>query len=231
MQFLVFLIEQAPGRVAEERERLEKLMAAAIENISRMSASSESYHVALQRKLNQLPANIADGIQPEAVAAAINEALRQEFIRSTIPQTSEALFEVSDRMKKVCSEFAMTSDSLGSIYRGAAEDARKAVASLNAEISTATQTATRLATALPEKFSKAYRWSLWMIAAGAFVIGLAFGMIFERWLFFPPIQAPPAAAPAPAPEVQADPDTAQKTPAAPKAKTKNTTSNSPAASH
>ena len=41
MQFLVLLIEQAPSRVAEERERLDKLLATAIDNISKMSAASE----------------------------------------------------------------------------------------------------------------------------------------------------------------------------------------------
>ena len=186
MQFLVLLIEQAPSRVAEERERLDKLLATAIDNISKMSAASEAYHIALQRKLTALPADIANGISPEAVAAKINENLRQEFMRSTIPKTAEALGAISDRMKNVCSEFSTTSDNLGNAYRGAAEDARKAVASLKSEISQAAETAARFTSELTERFSKAYRWSLFMLAGGALVIGLAIGMMFERWLLSPP---------------------------------------------
>jgi ABC-type transporter Mla subunit MlaD len=216
MQFLVLLIEQAPSRVAEERERLDKLLATAIDNISRMSAASDAYHTALQRKLTALPTDIAHGISPEAVAAKINENLQQIFIRSTIPKTADALGAISDRMTNVCSEFTTSADSLGHAYRGAAEDARKAVASLKSEISQASESAARFTSVLAEKYSKAYRWSLFMIAGGAFILGLALGMMFERWLFFPPA---PVVAPA-APVVQPALQPAQKALEEPKAGSK-----------
>jgi chromosome segregation ATPase len=216
MQFLVLLIEQAPSRVAEERERLDKLLATAVDNITRMSAASEAYHAALQRKLTGLPTEIANGISPQAVAAKINENLRQEFVRSAIPQTADALAAIADRMKTVCSEFATTSDSLSSVYRGAAEDARKAVASMNSEISHATKTAARFSKEVAEKFSKAYRWSLFMLTSGALVVGLVIGMMFEHWLLYPP---EPVVAPA-APVVQPAPEPVRKAPAAPKAGSK-----------
>ncbi len=204
MQFLVLLIEQAPGRVAEERERLDKLMASAIDSIRKLSAASESYHTSLQRRLAALPADIAYGISPEAVAAKINDTLRQEFTRSTIPKTAEALGAIADRMQTVCSEFATTADHLGHSYRGAAEDARKAVASLKTEISQAAENASRLTTELSQAFSKAHRWSLFMLAGGALIIGLMIGMMFERWLLSPPPRivepAPPVVQVQPAPE-------------------------------
>jgi hypothetical protein len=182
MQFLVLLIEQAPSRVAEERERLGKLLATAMANMSRINAASETYHIALQRKLNTLPADIADGIRPAAVASQINESLRQEFLRSTIPETAEALAVIADRMNNVVSEFAATADGLGNNYRGAAKDAQKAVASLKSEISRATETANRFTTDVAKTFSTAYRWMLVMVAGGALVIGSAIGMMYERSL-------------------------------------------------
>ncbi|MGA2714438.1 MAG: hypothetical protein ABSG41_15130 [Bryobacteraceae bacterium] len=216
MQFLVLLIEQAPSRVAEERERLDKLLATAIGNISNMNAASEAYHVALQRKLTGLPADIAYGINPAAVAGKINENLQQEFMRSGIPKTADALGEISDRMKNACSEFSTTADHLGHAYRGAAEDARKAVASLKSETSQAAETAARFTRELAEKYSKAYRWSLFMLASGSLIIGLALGMMFEHWLLSPP---EPVVEPA-APVVQPAPQPVQKAPAAPKARSK-----------
>ncbi len=216
MQFLVLLIEQAPSRVAEERERLDKLLTTAVDNIAGMSAASEAYHAALQRRLTGLPAEIANGIGPEAVAAQINENLRQEFVRSAIPRTARDLAVVADRMKTVCSEFATASESLGSVYRGAAEDARRAVASMTSEISRATETSARFSKEVGEKFSKAWRWSLFMLTSGALVVGLAAGMTFERWLLSSP---EPIAAPA-APVVQPEPPPVEKAPAAPKARSK-----------
>jgi methyl-accepting chemotaxis protein len=216
MQFLVLLIEQAPSRVAEERERLDKLLATAIDNVGRISAASETWHTALQRRLTALPADIADGINPAAVAGKINENLRQEFMRSTIPKTADALGEISDRMKNVCSEFTATADNLGRAYRGAAEDARKAVASMNAEISQAAETAAHFTSEVGKTFSEAYRWMLFMLAGGSLVMGLALGMMFERWLLSP---LEPVVEPA-APVVQPAPQPVQEAPATPKAGSK-----------
>jgi uncharacterized phage infection (PIP) family protein YhgE len=224
MQFLVLLIEQAPSRVAEERERLDKLLAASIDKVSKASAASEAYNSALQRRLAQLPSDVAYGIQPEAIAGRINDILRQEFIHSTIPQTAEALSEISDRMKSVASEFSITSDSLGNAYRGAAEDARKAIASLKEEVSQAAETTQRLASVLPDRFAKAYRWSVWMLAFGSLIIGLALGMLFERALL--PTPPPPPAAASSAPLAKPDAQAAQKAQPSPKAKKSVTTSNS-----
>jgi hypothetical protein len=213
MQFLVLLIEQAPSRMAEERERLDQLLAASLASMTKINAASESYHSALQRKITRLPGEIANGISPDAIAAKINENLKEEFIRSTIPKTAEALAVISDRMKTVCSDFSTASDTLGNVYRGAAEDARKAIASLQAEVSQATATAGRFTTELNQKFSKAYRLSLGLLGGGALIIGLAIGMMFERFLFSPPervvqpvapvVQTAPQ--PAPQPVQQAPP--------------------------
>ncbi len=217
MQFLVLLIEQAPSRVADERELLEKLLATTVENVRKISSASESYHNILQRKLQALPAEVANGISPEAVAAKINENLRQEFIRSTIPMTAEALRILSERMKNTCDEFTSSSETIGNAYRGAAEDARKAVASMKAEITKATETATRFTNELAEKSSKVYRLSLTMFGCGALVIGLAVGMMFERWLLYTPPQ-PATQSPAisqPAQPTQS-PQPAEQAPSAPK---------------
>lgn len=211
MQFLVLLIEQAPSRIADERGRLDKMLATAINNISKMSAASDSYHTALQRRLAALPGEIAGGISPEAVAARINENLRQEFVRSAIPKTAEALAAISEQMKKVCSEFSASSDNLSHTYRGAAEDAREAVATLKSEISQAADAAGRFTKEMAGKFSKAYSWALFLVVGGTLIMGMALGMMIERWLVPPPavIVQPTAAAAQPEP---------QQTPPAAKAK-------------
>jgi hypothetical protein len=185
MQFLVLLIEQAPSRVAEERERLDTVLAAAIGNLTRMGQTSEAYHIALQQKITALPDDIAHGISPEVVAGKISEILGQEFMRSGIPRTANALAEISGQMKKVCAEFAVTSDNLGGTYRGAAEDARKAVASMKSEIAQAAAAAARFTSEIAERSSEAWRWSLVMVAGGALVVGLGLGMTFEHWLLSP----------------------------------------------
>ena len=203
MQFLVLLIDRAPTRVAEERERLDKLLAAAVDNISALSAASEAYQKGLTRKLADLPTEIANGISPAAVAGEIREILREEFMRSTIPNTADDLAMVSDQMKNVCVDFASSSDRLASTYRGAAEDARKAVDSLNSEIMEATANVTRFTGEVAQRCTQAYRWAFLMVGMGSLVMGMALGMMFERWLVTPtdtalqPATAKIAAAPSP----------------------------------
>lgn len=182
MQFLVLLIEQAPSRVADERAKLDKLLADAVGNMNRMNSATEAYHDALQRKLMSLPRDIANGINPEAVAGRINDNLRQEFVRSTIPKTAEDLRAISERMKSVCLEFSTTSDTLGHTYRGAAEDARKAVAAIKTEITAVTAAAERATKELNDKFSMAWRWSITVLTGATLLFGLAAGMMVGRWL-------------------------------------------------
>ena len=104
MQFLVLLIEQAPSRVAEERERLDKLLASTIANISKTSAASDAYHVSLQRKLTALPADIAHGrsTPPRGGRAKINESSAAGIHAGPgIPKTVEALMAwISDQMEE-----------------------------------------------------------------------------------------------------------------------------------
>jgi hypothetical protein len=182
MQFLVLLIQQAPARVAQEREHIDKLLASAIVNFRKVSEASEAWHAVLDQRLTALPAQVAHGIRPEVVAGQINENLRQEFIRSTIPKTADALGVVSERMKKVCSEFIVTADQLGNTYRGAAEDARQAIASLSAEVNQASRAASSFTAQVSDTFSKSWRTMLAMIAVGALALGVGLGMTLEHWL-------------------------------------------------
>lgn len=193
MQFLVLLIEQAPSRVADERERLDVVLASAIESFTRVGESSDAYHTALQMKLTALPSEIASGINPSLVAGKISEMLGHEFARSGIPKTAHALGEISEQMKRVSTEFAVTSDQLGSRYRGAAEEAKLAVASLKDEIFLASNAAARFTKEIAERSADSWRWSLYMVAAGALVVGLGFGMTFERWLLSSELVAAPVA--------------------------------------
>ncbi len=45
----------------------------------------------IDQRLAQVSADIAKALNPEAVAAQINENLRQQFIKTTIPETADAL--------------------------------------------------------------------------------------------------------------------------------------------
>ena len=200
MQFLVLLIEQAPSRMAEERERIEQLLTGALDKVSKASIASEAWHNAVQRRLAELPANIAGGIRPEVVAAKINEKLQMEFARHAIPQTAGSLSSIADRLNTACVEFSAASETIVHSHRGAAEDTRKAVASLNSEITQAAENAKKFSGEIADMSRRAWRGAAIMFAVGSLILGLALGMMFERSLLEqrqPVVQPAAAAQPAP----------------------------------
>src|SRR6516165_272657 len=69
MQFSVVLMVQAPERMAAERERLEQIFAGALSTLQQMRQSSEAHQAQLDQRLARLPEAIAEGINPETIAA------------------------------------------------------------------------------------------------------------------------------------------------------------------
>jgi hypothetical protein len=182
MQFWVVLMVQIPERIATERERLEQILADFLKALREIHQSIAIHQAQLDQRLVQLPAQIAEGINPEAIAAKINESLRQQFVRSTIPATAEALAVAAAQMKKATSEFARTASALGDSYRGAAEDARLAVANLESTSSHAISSNKRAAEELVRLLGEEYRWSLFALLSITLLIGIGIGMLVEQRL-------------------------------------------------
>jgi hypothetical protein len=91
-----------------------------LRTLQKANESSVAYQTQLDERIEQLPENIAMRISPGAIAAKINESLRQQFVRSTIPETARALAAVAMQLNDVTREFGSTATALGNRYRGAA---------------------------------------------------------------------------------------------------------------
>src|SRR5262249_3209753 len=138
MQFLTLLMDQVPQRVVEQREQLERLLGTALERIQDAIESSAALHRQLAERLSQLPAEVARGLGPQEIAREVNESLRQQFVRSTIPETSHALAAVASQLKRVSGEFAQATNKLEDACDGAVRRAQDAVADLHSTASNAT---------------------------------------------------------------------------------------------
>jgi hypothetical protein len=182
MQFLALLMEQVPAQVVIERERLERLFGTAARALEEAFQSNERHRQQLDERLIALPATIAAGIRPETIAGKINESLQQQFIRSTIPETAQALGVIAEQMKKASSEFVSTASTLGKSYTGAADEAHRAIGSISATISGAAGIASSAAEDLSVKFHKAYWATLIGLASAALLLGMVLGAALERWL-------------------------------------------------
>jgi len=185
MQFLTLLMEQVPSRVITEREKLEGIFSEAAKSLKAVLNSNNSYQKQLDERLAGLPIAVAKGIHPEIIAGSINRSLNQQFASSTIPHTAEELMVIAEQLKEVSTEFRATASTLGSAYRGAAEEAREAIVKINASVTGAARSAKVAAQNLSAKFRNAY----WRLLIGLTLVALWAGLLLGIYLvrkFDPP---------------------------------------------
>jgi hypothetical protein len=186
MQFLTLLMREVPERVVDERQRLELLFRETLAALATTSERTEAYQRRLERRLCELPAEVAKGLSPERVAREINENLRQQFVQSTVPQTAHAMSAVSGQLRESVAEFARSTAALSDSYNGAVVDAREAIAGIERSVSAAAATSRRAAEELSRVFQREFRWSLYALVSVGMVVGLGAGMLFEHRIEMPP---------------------------------------------
>lgn len=185
MQFLTMLMVQVPERVGTEREKFERLLADGMRTLQSAVESSKAYQEQLDQRLERLPENIATRINPEAVAGEINESLRQQFVRSTIPDTARALAVIAKQMQDAATEFGRAAAALGNRYDGAAAQALRAIQDMQRISSDAIATTKHGAQELLSVFHQEYRWFVCAASGLGLLIGFGLGLSWYRWFSAP----------------------------------------------
>ena len=169
MQFLGLLINDAPARVAAERELLDK-------NLSACRAAL----TAIEKRLDELPKSLATSIGPEQVAARINESLRQRFAQTTIPQSGEALAICAADIRRSVAEFGIAAREIAGKHRSVATEATEAVRNIEAAIHGATRTSKEATLDLTRAVLFLNWTSLVVGAAGLLLTGIVGGVLLSR---------------------------------------------------
>jgi len=187
LQILTFLIHQAPERIVEERKRFEQFLAPAIDALEKTGQSNREYQTQLDQRLAQLPKDIAELIQPKAIAEAINESLHQQFVKSTIPETAQLLGIIAKENKRVSAEFSNATGQLENAYNGSVRNAERTIANIE-----------RAETHL----SQEYRWAVLSTCGLTALASFVLGMLVYWWVFTAPVRvelvSPPQVESAPA---------------------------------
>ena len=127
MQYLVLIMVKLPEQMAVERERFEQTVSRCEELLGDVHEFVDEATRQIDQRLAQVSADIAKALNPPAVAAEINESLRQQFIKTTIPETADALAVNAAQIKKATSDFVSATDTLNNAYDGAVVEARRAI--------------------------------------------------------------------------------------------------------
>jgi hypothetical protein len=138
---------------------------------------TEKHQAQIDQRLDQVSEDIAEKLKPEAVAGSINESLRQQFVKTTIPETADALAVTAAQMKKTADDFVDAAAKLGASYDGAAAEARRSINQLERAASIALESTQRGVEELMQAFGKQYRRWFSVFVILAFVLGLGLGLV------------------------------------------------------
>ena len=182
MGFLAIVTRQAPAEIAGERNRLSGILDQSVKAVQSVRQDMVALHKRLDERLTQLPAEVSEGINPQAIAAMLSESLRQRVTETGLPETAKSLTLAAQQTKQVAADFDRSSKFLASAYRVAAEDARKSMEEMRLTMQTATSTAKACATELTHVFLREYKWSVLVLCGAALAVGFSLGILWYRWV-------------------------------------------------
>jgi ElaB/YqjD/DUF883 family membrane-anchored ribosome-binding protein len=106
MGYLALLTRSAPALVAAERVKLATSLQRLTDEVTGAVKTTAQYHQKLTDRLNGLPAEIAQGLSPNALAAEIVTGVREQFRKSGIPEAGRLLREQEDTLRLLAAEQA-----------------------------------------------------------------------------------------------------------------------------
>ena len=177
---LALLIREAPHAVAREREQMAQLLETSLATIHAAGEAGQTYQRQLDKRLKALPADVVAGITPEAIARAITESLRQQFVESGLPATADALTAISHQLTEATGQFQRTAGQL-SACAGRAEETRRASDQMSASVAKTTETARLSLETIGHEFRLECVRAVWLLCGIAWLFGMLLGVVFERW--------------------------------------------------
>jgi len=110
--FLALVIRDAPQAVARERKQIAETLTSNLASFHELAEATQASHRALEDQLTRLPAEIAKGIKPAAIAQAITESLRQVFVSSGLPTTAKSLTVIASQLTEASAQLQRSADQL-----------------------------------------------------------------------------------------------------------------------
>jgi hypothetical protein len=178
--FLAVIIRAAPEAVAVERAQIEEVLATSLTSLQAVTETAAAYHRKLDARLSGLPAAIADGISPRAIAHAIAEHLRQQLVQTGLPVTAGALALTTRELSAVLAVAQRTVQSLVP-WTDAAMGARQSVEQVRATVVQTTDEAQHALTMLRRQFTADYKQALTLVCGAALLLGTLVGVEVQRW--------------------------------------------------
>ena len=181
MQFLTVLIEQTPARFATERQQLAEVLTRAISIDAGNARGRTGVSETTRGRLAKLPEEIAKGISAEAIAAKLNESLRQQFQLTGLPAVADAIGVQAAGLRKASNELSTALDGFSHPRHGAVPLLNNAISSMKTDLGNA---ADHIRAQMSGLGKELWRTIAVLVAAGV-CVGVLMTILYYRWISSP----------------------------------------------
>ena len=166
--------------MARERVQLAQLLETSLATIHAAGKAEHAYLQQLDDRLTRLPTDLAQGISPEAIARAITESLRQQFVQSGLPATADALTALSQQLTQAIGQLQRAAGQLHACT-GIANQAHVALDQVRASVAKVTDAAHGTVAELRHQVRVEGLRAVGVLCGAAWLLGIFGGVAFERW--------------------------------------------------
>jgi hypothetical protein len=186
MGFLALITRQAPIEIASEREKLAATVQDAVSSMEALRHDTITFHQEIENRLAQLPKEIAEGVNPTAIAAILAESLRQQFIQTGLPETTQALVLMAKQSGQAATEFDHSCRQVNENCRSTTKECCEALSRMRTMIQITSEEAKEAARSLTQTFLREYKWSVLTLCTLALMLGFSLGIVWQHWREKPP---------------------------------------------
>ena len=165
---------QVPARIAAEVGKLDRSLRDNVEALQQV-----------HEHLDHLSDELVGRVSAEAIANQLYESLRQQFVKSTIPETGKALAVTAGQVKEAVAGLEEVTPKIVAAHKHAAGAALQAVREMKSEISEVAATARQATAELSRTFLHEYRWALGLLVVFAALLGFWLGILVVRSGYWP----------------------------------------------
>ena len=175
MGILALLTRETPAEIAAERKSLRKILESAVLQAHEVEKRMARYTSQLELRIEQLPKELQDGLDPPRIAKLLAESLRQCFQQSAFPETAGML-------GKSCSEMQAVQKRLVNVLHEVVHPEGGVIAKVQSANESLLRSMTARAQQIDDLLGRLERqvWATWLpvVASAALALGFLLGTWF-----------------------------------------------------
>ena len=187
MGYLALLTRSTPALVAAERAKLAALLQRLTDEMTGAVETTAQYHQNLTERLNALPAEIAQGLCPNALAAEIVTGVREQFLKCGVPEAGRLLKEQGDSLRQLATDQAHTLADMRQQLSNSRSRAKYVLDSVACSADAVKKSI--------DQWNSEMRKVQWIQMGWTLLTGLLLGVLFYWWVVDPREVSTPQPAP------------------------------------